>query len=52
MANTELHYLELLEVGRQIQSRQISSLEVTQAMLSRIDELDPRLRSYARLMRD
>ncbi len=52
MADTELHYLELLEVGRQIQSRQISSLEVTQAMLSRIGELDPRLGSYARPMRD
>lgn len=52
MADSELHYLELLEVGRQIQSGERSSVGVTRALLSRIDALDPHLRSYARLMND
>ena len=52
MAHTELHYLELLEVGRQIQSRERSSLEVTQAMLERIGRIDAKLHSYATLMAD
>jgi amidase len=50
MADTDVHYLELLELGRRIQSRQLSSLEVTQAMLARIAAVDPRLHSYATLM--
>ncbi len=52
MADSELHYLGLLEVGRQIQSRERSSVEVTQALLARIEAVDPRLRSYARQMPD
>ena len=52
MANTDLHYLELLEVGRQIQSRARSSVEVTRAMLARIEVLNPRLLSYVTLMAD
>lgn len=50
MAHTELHYLELLEVGRQIQSRERSSTEVTQAMLERIGSVDKKLHSYATMM--
>lgn len=50
MADKELHHLELLEVGRQIQSRERSSEEVTRAMLARIDAVDGRLRSYATRM--
>jgi amidase len=52
MADTDLHYLELLEVGRQIQSRARSSVDVTRAMLARIEALDPRLLSYVTLMGD
>lgn len=52
MADKELHYLELLEVGRQIQSRERSSLEVTQSMLARIDAVDPKLKSYVTVMRE
>ena len=51
MADKEIHYLGLLEVGRQIQSRERSSVEVTQAMLARIDALDPKLKSYVTVMR-
>lgn len=50
MSGTALHYLELLAVGSQIQSRKRSSEEVTHYMLGRIEKLDPRLRSYATLM--
>jgi amidase len=50
MSHKELHHLELLEVGRQIQSRERSSNEVTRTMLARIDAVDPSLRSYAALM--
>lgn len=52
MANNEIHYLGLLEVGRQIQSRERSSAEVTQAMLARIDAVDPKLKSYVTVMRE
>lgn len=40
----------MLEVGRQIQSRDRSSLEVTQAILARIETVDRHLRSYATVM--
>jgi amidase len=50
MADSQLHYLELLEVGSQIQSRQRSSTDVTRAMLERIDILDSDLRAYATVM--
>lgn len=52
MSDKELHYLGLLEVGRQIQSRQRSSTEVTKAILSRIDSVDTKLQSFVTVMRD
>ena len=52
MAHNEIHYLELLEIGRRIQSRETSSKEVTHAMLQRIGKVDPILHSYATLMAD
>lgn len=50
MDTAELHYLELLEIGRRIQARELSSTEVTEALLGRIEALDGQLKSYARLM--
>lgn len=50
MNDTELHHLELLEVGREIQSRRISSQEVTRHMLARIEAVDARLHSYVTVM--
>jgi amidase len=47
MPNTDLPYLELLEVGRLIQSRELSSVEVTRTLLDRIDRFDGALKSYA-----
>src|SRR6516162_806371 len=52
MNSDELCYLELVEVGRRIQARQLSSVEVTQAVLDRIARLDPRLKAYATLTPD
>ena len=40
MTNTNLHYLGLVEVGKLIQSRKLSPVEVTQAELDRIARLD------------
>jgi amidase len=49
MTADDLYYLDLVDVGRQIQARQLSSLEVTQAVLERIARLDDHLKSYATL---
>ena len=52
MPSTELHYLELLDVSRRIQSRELSSVEATRAQLERIGQLDGALKSYALVMAD
>ena len=41
MASGELHYLTLLEAGRKIRDGEISSAELTAAMLARIGKLKP-----------
>ena len=46
------HYLDLLDIGRRIQAKEISSVEATRAQLARIGKLDGELKSYARLMPD
>ena len=47
---THIHELDLIEVAKLIRCGEISAVEVTEAMLSRIAELDPGLRSYARVL--
>ena len=47
MNDTELHYLELTQIAQLLQSRKLSPVELTQAMLARIDALDRRLHAYA-----
>jgi Asp-tRNA(Asn)/Glu-tRNA(Gln) amidotransferase A subunit family amidase len=49
MSPDELCYLDLVEVGRRIKTRQVSCAEVTQAVLDRIARLDPRFKAYATL---
>jgi len=44
---SDLHYLSLGDVARRIGSRELSSVEVTRAILDRIDKLDGKLKSYA-----
>jgi amidase len=52
MSHSGLHYLEAREVARLIAAREISPVEVTTAMLDRIERLDSTLHSYALVMRD
>ena len=50
MTAHDLHYSELVEVGRRIQKRDLSAVQVTQAQLDRIARLDGKLKSYAHVM--
>jgi amidase len=52
MTVEDLCYADLVEVGQRIQTRRLSSVEVTQAVLDRIARLDGRLKSYATLTAD
>ncbi|MDB5826126.1 MAG: putative amidase [Variovorax sp.] len=52
MATKDLHYLELLDVAKLVQSKELSSVEATQAQLDRIGELDGALKSYVTVMAD
>ena len=48
----ELHFKPLLEVAALLQNRDISSVELTQSLLKRIESLDGSQRSYATVMAD
>jgi amidase len=48
----EIAYLELTEVAELIRSRSITSVEVTDALLTRIETYDPALQSYVTVMSD
>lgn len=48
----DLHQLSLIEVGRAIASRRLSARETTEAMLARVDQLQPVLGAYVHVMRD
>ena len=50
MADTPLHYQTITEVAGRLASREISPVELTQAMLERIAALDGELKSYATVM--
>ncbi|CAB3799569.1 Putative amidase AmiD [Paraburkholderia ultramafica] len=52
MSRSDLHYLEAGELARLIAAREISPVEVTSAMLERIERLDTTLHSYAHVMRE
>ncbi|MDP7650053.1 MAG: amidase, partial [Candidatus Thalassarchaeaceae archaeon] len=48
----ELHYKTITELADLLRTRKVSPVEVTEAMLRRIEELDPRYKSYATVMTD
>jgi amidase len=50
MAESELHWMSITELGEALRTRRLSPVEVTQAMLARIEALDPVLRSYQTVM--
>ena len=47
---TGLHYLSLHELAGRIQSKDVSSAEVTSALLERIERLNPKLNAYITVM--
>jgi amidase len=51
-ANDDLSFASLTDVARRIQSRDLSPVDLTQAMLDRIAKVDPQLKSYATVMRE
>jgi amidase len=52
MPDIPLHFRTISELATLIQARQLSPVEVTQAMLHRIEQLDGRFKSYATVMAD
>ena len=47
MSETPLHFKTITDLAALIKSKSLSPVEVTEAMLSRIQEQDPQYRSYA-----
>ena len=52
MALDKIHYLGLVELTRKMHNKELSPVEATEAMLSRIASLDAGLKSYALVMAD
>lgn len=52
MADRELIYLSATELGRRIQSRDISPVEAAQAYLDRIEEVEPKLNAFITVLGD
>ena len=52
MADTPLHFKTISELAALIKARQVSPVEVTDAMLRRIENLDGKYKSYATVMAD
>jgi aspartyl-tRNA(Asn)/glutamyl-tRNA(Gln) amidotransferase subunit A len=50
--STELHYLTLRGAASRIRSKQLSPVELTQAILKRIDAVEPKVRAFITLTRD
>ena len=52
MPDMPLHYQTIAEVGARLRSRELSAVELTTAVLERIEALDGNLKSYATVMAD
>ncbi|MBI2820982.1 MAG: aspartyl/glutamyl-tRNA amidotransferase subunit A [Acidobacteria bacterium] len=48
----EPHYLSIAEAADRIRRKQLSPLELTEAILKRIDQLEPKLRAFITVARD
>ncbi len=48
--DSDIAFMGLVELGKKIARRKLSPVEVTQAMLDRIERLDPKLKCYATVM--
>ena len=52
MSETPLHFRTIMEIAEGIAAKQLSPVDVTTAMLERIEQLDGQLKSYATVMRE
>ena len=52
MPAPELHFMSLVQIANLIRKGAVTSLSATQAMLERIDRIDPALRSYVEVCRE
>ncbi len=52
MRETPLHFRTITEIAEEIATKQLSPVDVTAAMLQRIDQLDGQLKSYATVTAD
>ena len=52
MCETPLYFKTITEISEEIASKQLSPVDVTAAMLDRIEQLDGQLKSYATVMAD
>lgn len=52
MSDAALAYLSLAEARTRLDNREVSSVELTQVMLDRISELDPRLNAFITVLSD
>ena len=52
MSKIPLHFKTITEIAESIKAKHISPVEVTTAILDRIDQLDSNLKSYATVMAD
>ena len=50
MAEHDLHLMTIAELGRLIQSRQLSPVELTRSLLERVQRLNPKLGAYITVM--
>jgi len=48
----DLHYLTIAQAAAQIRARRLSPVELTQAVLARIDQVEPKVRAFITLTRD
>jgi len=52
MARRKLHYQEISRLAPLLKAGKLSPVELTEALLERVEKLDPRLRAYARVTAD
>ena len=48
--DSELCYADIAELSRQLRERELSSVDLTQSLLDRIEWLDPSLHAYATVL--
>ncbi len=52
MNNSDLHYLSIAEASRWIRQKRLSPVELTQAILKRIEEVEPKVHAFITIVRE